>query len=51
MGYHSYQLDGHIARRYPSQSSRIGSILDPLADKCLISVLTITLTLVNLIPC
>ncbi|XP_003383767.1 PREDICTED: cardiolipin synthase (CMP-forming)-like [Amphimedon queenslandica] len=43
-------LDGFIARRFPSQSSKLGSILDPLADKCLISVLYISLTIVNLIP-
>ncbi|XP_019864251.1 PREDICTED: uncharacterized protein LOC100634800 [Amphimedon queenslandica] len=42
--------NGFIARRFPSQSSKLGSILDPLADKCLISVLYISLTIVNLIP-
>jgi cardiolipin synthase len=43
-------VDGQIARRYPSQSSMLGSVLDPLADKCLVSILFITLTLQGLIP-
>ncbi|OAF64978.1 hypothetical protein A3Q56_07310, partial [Intoshia linei] len=38
-------IDGYIARKYPSQSSRIGSFIDPLADKVLMigtfSILTI----------
>ena len=29
----------------------LGTILDPLADKCLVSVLCISLTVVGLIPC
>ena len=45
------QVDGFIARTFPSQMSMLGSILDPLADKCLLSVLCITLTVVGLIPC
>ncbi|XP_077992609.1 putative cardiolipin synthase (CMP-forming) [Glandiceps talaboti] len=43
-------LDGYIARNYPNQLSVLGSILDPLADKVLVGVLTITLTMVGLIP-
>jgi cardiolipin synthase len=43
-------LDGVIARRFPSQSSRLGSILDPLADKILVSILYGSLTFVHLIP-
>uniref|UniRef100_A0A0N5AN15 cardiolipin synthase (CMP-forming) n=1 Tax=Syphacia muris TaxID=451379 RepID=A0A0N5AN15_9BILA len=43
-------LDGYIARRFPSQSSAIGSIIDPLADKFLVTTLFLTLTYVNLIP-
>ncbi len=46
-----FQLDGFIARRYPSQQSLLGSVLDPLADKALVSVLFLTLTYVQLIPC
>lgn len=44
------QVDGFIARNFKGQSSMLGSVLDPLADKCLISVLCVTLTIVKLIP-
>ena len=44
------QLDGWIARRYPSQQSAFGSFMDPLADKLLIGILFVTLTMVHLIP-
>ena len=44
-------MDGQIARHYPGQSSMLGSVLDPLADKCLLSILCITLTVQGLIPC
>ncbi|KAL2099116.1 hypothetical protein ACEWY4_005596 [Coilia grayii] len=43
-------LDGWIARSWPSQKSALGSALDPLADKILISVLYVSLTYANLIP-
>eukprot|EP00063_Salmo_salar_P052185 XP_014027020.1 PREDICTED: cardiolipin synthase (CMP-forming) isoform X1 [Salmo salar] len=43
-------LDGYIARNWPSQKSALGSALDPLADKILISVLYISLTYAQLIP-
>ncbi|XP_055348815.1 probable cardiolipin synthase (CMP-forming) [Paramacrobiotus metropolitanus] len=43
-------LDGFIARHFPSQRSMIGSFLDPLADKLLITTLFLTLTAVHLIP-
>jgi cardiolipin synthase len=43
-------LDGYIARKCKNQSSFLGSILDPLADKLLIGSLTITLTLNHMIP-
>lgn len=43
-------LDGYIARTWPSQKSALGSALDPLADKILISVLYISLTCAELIP-
>lgn len=43
-------LDGQIARRFPSQKSMAGSLLDPLADKLLLGTLFLTLTYVDLIP-
>lgn len=43
-------LDGYIARTWPSQKSALGSALDPLADKILISVLYVSLTYADLIP-
>lgn len=45
-----FQLDGWIARTWKSQSSRLGSFLDPMADKVLIAPLCIALTVQNLIP-
>ncbi|XP_026165593.1 cardiolipin synthase (CMP-forming) [Mastacembelus armatus] len=43
-------LDGYIARTWPSQKSALGSALDPLADKILISILYVSLTYAELIP-
>ncbi|KAM9726211.1 cardiolipin synthase (CMP-forming) [Menidia menidia] len=43
-------LDGYIARTWPGQKSALGSALDPLADKILISVLYLSLTYAELIP-
>lgn len=43
-------LDGFIARNWASQKSALGSALDPLADKILISILYISLTYADLIP-
>ena len=43
-------IDGAIARQYKSQASRLGSVLDPLADKCLVASLSISLTIGGLIP-
>lgn len=43
-------LDGIIARSYKSQSSKLGSFLDPLADKILITTLFCSLTYVGLFP-
>jgi CDP-diacylglycerol--glycerol-3-phosphate 3-phosphatidyltransferase len=37
-------LDGFIARRF-NQKSRLGSILDPIADKCLIAVAVLVILL------
>nr|XP_033793143.1 cardiolipin synthase (CMP-forming) [Geotrypetes seraphini] len=43
-------LDGYIARNWANQKSILGSALDPLADKILISVLYVCLTYTDLIP-
>ncbi|KAG8242324.1 cardiolipin synthase [Homalodisca vitripennis] len=43
-------LDGWIARTFPNQASRVGSFLDPLADKVLITTLFLTLTYSGLMP-
>lgn len=42
-------LDGHIARR-SGQITQLGIMLDPLADKCMLLVVFISLLYVNLIP-
>lgn len=44
------QLDGLIARNFESQKSLLGSVLDPVADKLLVSTLFVTLSCVDLIP-
>ncbi|KAK9886310.1 hypothetical protein WA026_015821 [Henosepilachna vigintioctopunctata] len=43
-------LDGWIARTWESQSSKMGSFLDPVADKVMIATLFLALTYANLIP-
>ncbi|XP_035461392.1 cardiolipin synthase (CMP-forming) [Scophthalmus maximus] len=43
-------LDGYIARTWPTQKSALGSALDPLADKILVSFLYVSLTYAGLIP-
>lgn len=43
-------LDGWIARNFESQASKMGSFLDPMADKVLIATLFIALTYMDLIP-
>jgi len=48
--YFHLQLDGFIARNFRNQTSALGSFIDPLADKLLISVLFVSLTAVNLLP-
>ncbi|XP_006459268.1 hypothetical protein AGABI2DRAFT_191269 [Agaricus bisporus var. bisporus H97] len=42
-------IDGYLARRY-KMSSVLGTILDPAADKILMTTLTITLAIQNLLP-
>ncbi|KAI1721573.1 CDP-alcohol phosphatidyltransferase domain-containing protein [Ditylenchus destructor] len=46
----SDMLDGYIARTYPGQKSLLGSMLDPVADKFLITTLFVTLSYSQLIP-
>ncbi|XP_065882634.1 probable cardiolipin synthase (CMP-forming) [Dysidea avara] len=43
-------VDGLIARVFPSQASNFGTILDPLADKCLLAFVCVALTVSNLLP-
>lgn len=43
-------LDGWIARTFPSQASRFGSFLDPLADKVLVATVVLSLAYAGLIP-
>jgi cardiolipin synthase len=43
-------LDGQIARKYKSQRSFVGSILDPLADKTLVTTVVACLSYTNDIP-
>lgn len=45
-----FQLDGQIARRWPSQASKAGSFLDPMADKLLMGSLVISLCYSELMP-
>lgn len=42
-------LDGFIARRYKLQTA-LGSILDPLADKFLMTLLTVSLMCADQLP-
>lgn len=45
-----FQVDGLIARKFKDQKSKLGSILDPLADKILVTTLFISLSLMDQIP-
>lgn len=42
--------DGWIARTWTSQASKLGSLLDPIADKLLVGTLFLSLAWVELIP-
>lgn len=42
--------DGYIARNWKGQKSNFGSFLDPLADKCLMATLVVSLTYCSLMP-
>lgn len=43
------QADGYIARRF-NMGSVLGTILDPAADKTLMTTLTVTLAMKGLLP-
>jgi len=43
-------IDGWIARNFQGQQSKLGSFLDPMADKVLVGTMFLTLTYVDLIP-
>lgn len=43
-------LDGWIARTFKNQSSKLGSFLDPMADKVLIATLFLSLTYADIMP-
>lgn len=42
--------DGYIARNFKGQASKFGSFLDPLADKCLMATLVVSLGYCSLMP-
>lgn len=46
----SDMLDGYIARNFPGQASTLGMAIDPLADKLLMTIVTLSLTWVDLFP-
>ena len=43
-------LDGAIARRWPSQQSKLGAVIDPLGDKLLVGATCLCLTYTQVIP-
>lgn len=43
------KLDGHIARKY-NMKTLLGTIIDPLADKVLMTVMTVTLAMEGTLP-
>ncbi|GAB1601366.1 uncharacterized protein LOC115217421 [Argonauta hians] len=43
-------LDGYIARNFANQKSMLGTYLDPLADKVLVSFLAVSLAAADLLP-
>eukprot|EP00656_Telonema_subtile_P016862 TRINITY_DN1893_c0_g1_i1.p2 TRINITY_DN1893_c0_g1~~TRINITY_DN1893_c0_g1_i1.p2 ORF type:complete len:241 (+),score=41.01 TRINITY_DN1893_c0_g1_i1:124-846(+) len=44
-------LDGFIARNVPGQKSHFGAVIDPLADKALLTCTAVTLAWSGLMPC
>ena len=47
----SWQADGYIARRFPSQRSVLGSVIDPLGDKLMVGIMSVCATYTGLFPC
>lgn len=47
--HHLLKVDGYLARRYKMQSV-LGTILDPAADKALMTTLTVSLAMRDLLP-
>lgn len=45
----AFKVDGYLARRFKWESV-LGTILDPAADKLLMTTLTVTLTMQELLP-
>lgn len=43
-------IDGWVARNFQGQKSKLGSFLDPMADKVLVGTMFFTLTYIDLIP-
>ncbi|XP_048735279.2 cardiolipin synthase (CMP-forming)-like isoform X2 [Ostrea edulis] len=43
-------LDGYIARNFEGQMSSFGTFLDPLADKVMMTVMYVTLSMANIVP-
>lgn len=43
-------LDGYLARKW-NQKTVLGSIIDPMADKTLVTTLVVCLTYKGLLPC
>ena len=48
--YKLNKVDGYLARNF-NQKSTLGTILDPAADKALVTTLTVSLGMRGLLPC
>ena len=44
-----FKLDGFIARKY-NMKTTLGTVMDPAADKVLMTIMTITFAMKNLLP-
>ena len=44
-----FKLDGFIARKY-NMKTMFGTVMDPAADKVLMTIMTVTLAMKNLLP-
>lgn len=49
MNGHEIQVDGYLARRF-NMHTVLGSILDPAADKALVTTLTVALAVKGMLP-